>query len=64
MGGKIEGLDPEHAYQIKFKYIDNQQIIKSQWAGNNNSGVLERVDAKRFDTSDDELILFRFSPGE
>jgi hypothetical protein len=45
-------------------FIDTGEIVKSQWAGENNVGTLERLNAKNYHTSDNEAILFRFLSGE
>ena len=55
----IEALDPDATYQLKFILIENNQIIKSQWAGDNNVGVLERSNAINYNTS--VKVYFSFS---
>ncbi|KPA11356.1 hypothetical protein MHK_008438, partial [Candidatus Magnetomorum sp. HK-1] len=54
----IEGLDAGKTYQLKFIFIQNNGVLKSQWAGDNGVGVDERVDANGFETNKE--ILFQF----
>jgi len=61
---KIEGLNPENGYHLKLMFIDSGEIVKSQWAGKNTVGTLERLNAKTYHASDNEAILFRFLSGE
>jgi hypothetical protein len=51
-------LDAGKTYQLKFVYIQNNGVVKSQWAEENGVGVDERVDANGFETNKD--ILFHF----
>ncbi|MBF0449847.1 MAG: carboxypeptidase regulatory-like domain-containing protein, partial [Candidatus Magnetomorum sp.] len=57
-GFTIEGLDAGKTYQLKFIYIQNDLVVKSQWAGENNSGVDTRDEAKKYQTNRE--VLFRF----
>ncbi|ETR73657.1 MAG: hypothetical protein OMM_06820, partial [Candidatus Magnetoglobus multicellularis str. Araruama] len=54
----IEGLDAGKTYQLKFIFIQNNGVVKSQWADENGVGVDERGDANGFETNKE--ILFQF----
>ncbi|KPA17908.1 Dystroglycan-type cadherin-like domain protein, partial [Candidatus Magnetomorum sp. HK-1] len=54
----IEGLDAGKTYQLKFIFIQNDGVVKSQWAGENGVGVDDRGDAIGFETN--KQVLFKF----
>ena len=54
----IKGLDAGNTYQLKFIFIQNNGVVKSQWADEDGVGVDERVDANGFETNKE--ILFHF----
>ncbi|MBF0453163.1 MAG: carboxypeptidase regulatory-like domain-containing protein, partial [Candidatus Magnetomorum sp.] len=57
---KLEGLSPNEAYFLRVIAIQNNNIIKDQWAGVDDIGGVERNESKEYRTLGTEAVGFRF----